>query len=115
VAKPATEPTPPPAAPVREVAVEPGPSSVDPRGKILFEENCRKCHGVRGVPPRTMKAKFAKIMTFDDEFLGKRSSDSIVTVLTKGASEDMRSFKDKLSRDEMGAVAAYIRSLPRMP
>jgi mono/diheme cytochrome c family protein len=80
------------------------------QGKIPYEENCRKCHGVRGVPPKTMKEKFAKIATFDADFFAKHSDDSVVTVLTKGKNEDMKSFKDKLSRAEMVAVAAYIRS-----
>ena len=79
-------------------------------GKIPYEENCRKCHGVRGVPPKTMKEKFAKIATFDADFFARHSDDSVVTVLTKGKNEDMKSFKDKLSHGEMVAVAAYIRS-----
>ena len=84
--------------------------SQEPAGKAPYEENCRKCHGVRGTPPKTMKAKFPKIVTFDAEFFEKRSDDSVVTVLTKGKNEDMKSFKDKLSHDQMVAVAAYIRS-----
>jgi mono/diheme cytochrome c family protein len=87
------------------------PSATDPaQGKAPYEENCRKCHGVRGVPPKTMKEKFAKIATFDLDFFAKHSDDSVVTVLTKGKNEDMKSFKDKLSHSEMIAVAAYIRS-----
>ena len=84
--------------------------SQEPAGKAPYEENCRKCHGVRGTPPKTMKAKFPKIVTFDAEFFEKRSDDSVVTVLTKGKNEDMKSFKDKLTHDQMVAVAAYIRS-----
>lgn len=82
----------------------------EPAGKAPYEENCRKCHGVRGVPPKTMKAKYPKIVTFDSAFFVGRSDDSVVTVLTKGKNEDMKSFKGKLSHDQMVAVAAYIRS-----
>ena len=81
----------------------------EPAGKAPYEANCRKCHGVRGVPPKTMKAKYPKIATFDAEFFAKRSDDSVVTVLTKGKGDDMKSFKDKLTHDQMVAVAAYIR------
>jgi len=80
-------------------------------GKIPYEENCRKCHGVRGVPPKTIQAKYPKIVTFDAAFFAKRSDDSVVTVLTKGKNENMKSFKDKLSHSQMVAVAAYIRTL----
>jgi mono/diheme cytochrome c family protein len=83
--------------------------SQDPPGKAPYEENCRKCHGVRGVAPKTMKAKFPKIATFDAEFFTKHSKDSIVTVLTKGKDEDMKSFKGKLTHEQMEDVAEYIK------
>ncbi len=82
----------------------------DPPGKAPYEENCRKCHGVRGIAPKAMKAKFPKIATFNEEFFDKRSGDSVVTILTKGKGQDMKSFKEKLSVAQMVAVAAYIRS-----
>lgn len=81
----------------------------EPAGKAPYEANCRKCHGVRGVPPKTMKAKFPKIATFDADFFSKRSDDSVVTVLTKGKGDDMKSFKEKMTHEQMVAVAAYIR------
>jgi len=80
-------------------------------GKSLYEDNCRKCHGVRGTPPKTMKEKYNKIATFDSTFVASHSADSIVKVLTKGKNEDMKSFKDKLTPDEMLEVAKYVREL----
>ena len=85
----------------------------EPAGKAPYEENCRKCHGVRGVPPKTMKTKYPKIVTFDSVFFAEHSADSVVTVLTKGKNDDMKSFKDKLSRDQMLAVDSYIRSFAK--
>jgi mono/diheme cytochrome c family protein len=79
--------------------------------KTLYEDNCRKCHGVRGVPPKTMKEKFPKIATFDTAFIAAHSADSIVKVLTKGKNEDMKSFKDKMSADQMMELAKYVREL----
>ena len=79
--------------------------------KTAYDENCRKCHGVRGVPPKTMKEKFPKIVTFDTAFVGAHSVDSIVKVLTKGKNDDMKSFKDRMTPDEMAAVAKYVRQL----
>ncbi len=84
--------------------------SQDPDGKAPYEENCRKCHGVRGVAPKTMKAKYPKIATFDTAFFLKHTKDSIVTVLTKGKNDDMKSFKDKLTHEQMEQVADYIKS-----
>jgi cytochrome c553 len=79
--------------------------------KELYSANCKKCHGVLGTPPKAMKEKFPKIATFDGAFLEKHSEDSIVTVLTKGKNEDMVSFKDKLSAEQMREVAKYVREL----
>ena len=80
--------------------------------KTAYEENCRKCHGVRGIPPKAMKEKFPKIITFDTAFVKSFSEDSIVKILTRGGkSEDMKSFKDKLSPAQMQEVAKYVRNL----
>ena len=87
----------------------------DPDGKALYEENCRKCHGVIGTPPKTMKTKYPKIATFNAEFIEKRSDDSVVKILTKGKGEDMKSFKDKMTPAEMAAVAKYVRQLASKP
>jgi mono/diheme cytochrome c family protein len=86
-------------------------ASID--GKPLYDENCRKCHGVIGVPPKAIQAKFPKIMPFNAAFFATRSEDSVVTVLTKGKDENMKSFRDKLTRDQMKAVAVYIRSFAK--
>ena len=80
-------------------------------GKPIYEEKCRECHGPRGVPPQTMLVKYERIATFNALFIKKRSVDSLVKILTKGKGKDMKSFKDKMSKDEMTAVAAYVREL----
>ena len=85
----------------------------DSVAKTAYEKNCRKCHGPNGVPSKAMLKKFPKIEIFDASFFSKRSDDSITTILSKGTTKDMKSFKDKLSRDDMKAVAAYIRTFAK--
>ena len=82
-----------------------------PDGKALYDEFCKKCHGVIGSPPQTMVKKFEKIKKFDAEFMAKRTDDSVVKVLTKGKNEDMKSFKDKMKPEEMAAVSKYVHEL----
>ena len=89
------------------------PAIADSAATILYEKNCRKCHGPDGVPSKAMQKKFSKIEKFDAAFFAKRSDDSLVAVLTKGTTKDMKSFKSKLSADEMKAVAGYIRSFAK--
>ena len=40
---------------------------------------------------------------------------AVVTILMQGKGDDMKSFKDKMTRSEMVAVAAYIRTLGQRP
>ncbi len=83
--------------------------------KAMYSELCKKCHGVLGNPPQTMKKKYAKIVSFDQKFLDSHSEDSIVTILTKGKGEDMESIKDKASKEQMKALAKYVRELAAKP
>lgn len=84
----------------------------DPEGKTLYDASCKKCHGVRGVPPKAMQTKFPKLVAFDAAFAAKYSKDDIVSTLTKGGkTADMKSFKDKLTPAQMTAVAAYVHEL----
>jgi mono/diheme cytochrome c family protein len=84
--------------------------------KTLYDENCKKCHGVIGTPPKTMKAKYEKLPTFNAEFAAAHSADSIVKILSKGGkTEDMKSFKDKLTPEQMQLVAKYTVELANRP
>lgn len=82
-----------------------------PDGKALYDANCRKCHGVAGIPLAAMQKKFAKLAAFDAAFMAKRSDDSVVKVLVNGKGEGMKSFKEKMNPAEMKAVALYLREL----
>jgi mono/diheme cytochrome c family protein len=92
------------------------PAFQEPDGKALYLKNCRKCHGVKGVPSAEARRKYKEIETLaDPELLAKVSDDSMVTVMTDGAGDDMKSFKKKLTPDEMLAVAKYVRTLAEAP
>jgi mono/diheme cytochrome c family protein len=82
-----------------------------PDGKTIFDKHCKKCHGVLGSPPQAMKKKYPKVVSFDAKFVASHTEDSVVTILTRGKSEDMVSFKMKLSPEEMATVAKYVREL----
>ncbi len=80
--------------------------------KAAFDENCKKCHGVRGVPPKLMKAKYPKLATFDAAFAKSHSQDSIVTAL----SSLQHDFRDVVGLVDIGefsyADAAQILDIP---
>ncbi len=78
-------------------------------GKSIYTEECRTCHGPVGKPTQRAASQYKNIPTFDAAFFAKRSQDSIVAVLNHGAGKDMKSFKDKLSAEEIAAVAKYVK------
>jgi mono/diheme cytochrome c family protein len=89
-----------------------------PDGQALYREHCRTCHGVAGKPTDFARRAYKRIPTLSDSaFIAHRSQDSIVAILTRGAGDgkDMRSFKNLLTRDQMVAVARYVRTLSQAP
>lgn len=78
-------------------------------GKALYLKQCRSCHGTTGKPTKQALRETPRIPTMDAEFLAKRSADSLVAVMQNGVGRDMKSFKSKLSQEEMKAIAAYLR------
>jgi mono/diheme cytochrome c family protein len=79
-----------------------------PDGQAIYREQCRSCHGAAGKPTQRALTDYKKIPTFDATFLAARSQDSIVAVLRHGVGKDMKSFKDKLTAEEIAAVAKYV-------
>ena len=86
-----------------------------PDGQALYQENCRKCHGATGTPTARMAEMYAELKPFPG--MTGLSADSIVTLMVNGAGKEMKSFKDKLTADEMKAVAQYVLTLakPKTP
>jgi mono/diheme cytochrome c family protein len=83
-----------------------------PDGAALYRQNCRSCHGLKGIPPQRMMSVYPSLKAIGDSaFLRTRSVDSIVAVLRHGAGRDMKSFADRLSPAEILAVAKFVKTL----
>jgi mono/diheme cytochrome c family protein len=78
-------------------------------GQSIYKDECRTCHGAAGKPTQRAVSQYKNMPTFDAAFFANRSQDSIVAVLNRGAGKDMKSFKSKLSVDEIAAVAKYVK------
>ena len=83
-------------------------------GKTLYEANCRMCHGPSGIPPQTM-VKMMKVPQLDAAYFAKHTDDSVVVVLKKGKGTNMKSFADKLTPEQMLAIAHYLRTMAKTP
>jgi mono/diheme cytochrome c family protein len=78
-------------------------------GQSIYRDECRSCHGSAGKPTQRAASQYKNMPTFDAAFFANRSQDSIVAVLNRGAGKDMKSFKSKLSPEEIAAVAKYVK------
>jgi len=83
-----------------------------PDGAALYREHCKECHGAAGRPPKQARDKYKDVKALDAAFLAGRSDDSLVAVLKHGVKDgkEMKSFKEKLTPDEMAAVTKYVRT-----
>jgi len=84
----------------------------EPDGAALYRQNCRSCHGARGVPPARMVGLYPTLKAIGDSaYLMRTPTDSIVAVLRRGKGKDMKAFADRLSPAEIVAVAKFVRTL----
>lgn len=82
-----------------------------PDGAALYKQNCRSCHGAQGVPTPRMATLYPKLKSLaDSAYLASLSTDSIV-VVTRDGIGDMKPYKDKLSADQIAAVARFVKTL----
>lgn len=83
-------------------------------GATLYKQYCRTCHGATGAPSQRMVGMYPALKSFaESATLAGISSDSIVAILKNGQGKDMKSFKDKLTADQMAAVAHFVKSLAK--
>ncbi len=82
-----------------------------PDGAALYRQHCKTCHGSTGTPPQRMLAKYKDLPTLDSAFIAARSNDSLVVVMRNGIGRDMKPFKEKLTAQEIAAVAEFLRTL----
>ena len=83
-----------------------------PDGAALYTRLCSNCHGETGTPPEAMKRLFPAIVVLSDStFLASLSADSIVAVLQGvGTGKHKKPFSDRMSHEEMVAVANYVKA-----
>jgi cytochrome c6 len=76
-------------------------------GKALFESKCAMCHGKDGVAKPMAKGSSN---LNDAKFQEATKADAIEVVIADGKGK-MKGYKDKLSAEEIKAIAAHVKSL----
>jgi len=82
------------------------------RGRAVYEEKCARCHGADGAG-RTRLAEVVEPPDLTDAaWQRKRSNARMIASVSNGLGQ-MPAFKKKLSRQEIAAAVAYVRTLKR--
>jgi cbb3-type cytochrome c oxidase subunit III len=77
-------------------------------GKAIFDAKCAMCHGKDGVAKPMAKGS----ANFNDaKWQAATKLETIVDVITNGKGKIMKSYKDKLSTDDIRAVAQYVKTI----
>jgi mono/diheme cytochrome c family protein len=96
---------------VSTAAVGRGQSQVE-RGRAVYESRCTRCHGADGAG-RTRMAEIVEPPDMTDAAWQRRRGNArMIASVTNGLGQ-MPAFRKKLSRQEIAAAVAYVRTLRR--
>src|SRR3954466_1638963 len=99
------------AASVESASKNPRQASAD-RGRAVYANNCARCHGGDGMSQTTMGQMTEAPNLTDAAWQRGKSTSRMITSVSNGRGQ-MPSFKKKLSRQEIAAAVAYVRTLKR--
>ncbi|MDT5296652.1 MAG: cytochrome c6 [Acidobacteriota bacterium] len=87
-------------------------SSVVERGRAVYSNNCARCHGGDGRGHTSMGEMVEAPDLTDAAWQARRSTSRMLSSVANGRG-GMPSFRKKLSKQEMAAAVAYVRTLKR--
>jgi cytochrome c oxidase cbb3-type subunit 3 len=82
------------------------------RGRAVYSANCGRCHGSDGQGRTRMAETVEPPDLSDPAWLRGRSSSRMIASVANGRGQ-MPAFKKKLSREDIAASIAYVRTLRR--
>ena len=98
------------------VAASGGPESKKAKqsadGRAVYANNCARCHGADGASQTPMGQMTEAPNLTDAAWQRGKSASRMVSSVTNGRGQ-MPAFKKKLSRQEIAAAVAYVRTLKR--
>lgn len=88
-----------------------GQSQVE-RGRAVYEARCTRCHGADGAG-NTRMAEIVEPPDMSDPAWQRRRSNARMIASVANGRGQMPAFKKKLSRQEIAAAIAFVRTLRR--
>jgi cytochrome c oxidase cbb3-type subunit 3 len=82
------------------------------RGRAVYADRCTRCHGADG-QGRTRMAETAEPPDLSDPAWQRGRSDAQMIAAVANGRGQMPAFKNKLSRQDIAASIAYVRTLGR--
>src|SRR5215218_6998331 len=89
-----------------------GRASQAERGRAVYAANCGRCHGADGAG-RTRMAEIVEPPDMSDPAWQRQRSNARMVASVANGRGQMPAFKKKLSRQEIAAAVAYVRTLRR--
>jgi len=89
-----------------------GGQSQAERGRAVYEARCTRCHGADGAGKTRMAEVVEPPDMTDPEWQRRRSNARMIASVADGRGQ-MPAFKKKLTRQEITAAVAYVRTLRR--
>lgn len=80
-------------------------------GADVYKARCSACHGSNGAG-ETMLGKNLKLRSLTSDDVQKQSDNELATIISRGKNK-MPPFDRKLSKDQIGDVVKYVRSLKK--
>src|SRR5579885_872032 len=87
-----------------------GKSSAASRGREIYTANCARCHGADGQSHTSMGEMTEAPNLTDADWQSRRSAARMISSVTNGRGE-MPAFGRKLSKSDIAAAVAYVRTL----
>lgn len=81
-------------------------------GRAVYEAKCARCHGADGAGRTSMADIVEPPDMTDPEWQRRRSNARMIASVTNGLGQ-MPAFKKRLTRQEIAAAVAYVRTLKR--
>jgi cytochrome c5 len=80
-------------------------------GADIYKAHCSPCHGTKGAGD-TMLGRNLNLRPLGSDEVQKQSDDELFTIISKGRNR-MPAFNRRLTKDQMGDLVKYIRSLKK--
>ena len=79
-------------------------------GADIFKRRCAGCHGADGAGNTTI-GKHLKLRDLRSPDVQKQTDEELAAVISKGKSGKMPAFESKLTKEQIGEVVKFIRTL----